>query len=226
MEQTAQASCLLIRMVCQDSALSFHQNSLPYFHPALNGLDPKHVTLNQNVRFSVQHSPGYCCLALAQFKFSTVNICLIWLISSVSAPQLYFHLSGVSPAAAPNGSRISDSHWDGHSRLAGHTTNYSSPCPPDLHRPPTTPEVPAVHQHPGHRHTSEGSSAEQEPPPRLLWHKLQWQSAETAPSSAAAATAVAADAASAAAAAAATTGHAAVSDRQSSSRTPLPDELR
>lgn len=127
----------------------------------------------------------------------------------------HFIFSGFSSAAAaaPGGHHISDRDGHRHACLTGHAPDHRSSCPPIVHRP-SAPEVAAVHQHSGHRHSSKSAPAEQEPPPRLLRRKLQRRPAEASPGAAAAD-----------AAAAAGTG-AAVGDRQPCSWASIPDQLR
>uniref|UniRef100_H3CUT9 Synaptic Ras GTPase activating protein 1 n=1 Tax=Tetraodon nigroviridis TaxID=99883 RepID=H3CUT9_TETNG len=124
----------------------------------------------------------------------------------------HFVFSGLSSAAAPGGHHVSDPNWHRHAGLLGHAPDHRSPRPPVIHRPPA-PEVAAVHQHPGHRHSPKGAPAEQEPPPGLLRRQLQRRSAEAPPGAAAAG-----------GAAAAAAGDAAVGDRQPGSWTSIPDQ--
>lgn len=148
-----------------------------------------------------------------------LKIQTLFCVYLIILPSIFF-VSGFSSAAASGGHHISDPNWHRDARLVGHAPDHRSPRPPILHRS-TAPEVAAIHQHSGHRHSSEGPPPEPEPPPGLLRHQLQRRRAGQASPGAAAAAAAATTGGAAAAAA----GVAAVGHRQPGSWTSVPDQL-
>lgn len=204
-EQIPQASCLFILIMCQGNALSFH---LIIFWSCSTIRDETQLFI-----FSV----CCCCFDAFFYPVEIENVQCFGLSLFIISSFIIFHhiiFSGFpSAAAALGGHHISDRDGHRHACLTGHAPDHRSSCPPIVHRP-STPEVAAVHQHSGHRHSSKSAPAEQEPPPRLLRRKLQRRSAEASPGAAAADTSAAAG-----------TG-AAVGNRQPGSWASIPDQLR